>query len=528
MKIKRVLFNLLVLLLSLSIVACSNESKSTTNNAENEKPDNTQKEEVQQGGEVRVALSSQPNTLDTHMDSNIYTRDVGRLIFETLVTPDEKYQPQPMLAESVDVSDDSKVYTFHLRKGVLFHNGKEMTAKDVVASMNRWMEKSPLAGSVFKDSTFEIKDDYTVVLTLAKPSALALDIMASPKQAAAIMPKEVIESATPKGVTEFIGTGPYKLVEWKQDQYIHFAKNKDYKPLDTNASGLAGKREVFLDDLYFDIVTDPSTRLSGLQTEQYDIAYHIGYTDYDQVKNSTNMKPFLDPHGELTFWYNSIEGIASNPKFREAVNAALDVDEIMKAAFSNEDFYSLYSSYMNEKIKNWSSEIGKEYYNQKDTKKAKQLLQEIGYKGEEFRIMTTRGADYVYNSTVVIQEQLKEVGINVKLEVFDTTTLLEKRNKPSEWDSYVLGSSIVSTPTQLVSLTQNVKDDKIKGLLTDIENATNLEEAKQKWDELQLYAWQYLPVTSLGGFTTFYATTDKINGFSTFLGPVFWNVSINK
>ncbi|MEH7251178.1 hypothetical protein V7111_03545, partial [Neobacillus niacini] len=146
-----------------------------------------------------------------------------------------------------------------------------------------------------------------------------------------------------------------------------------------------------------------------------------------------------------------------------------------------------------------------------------------------FRIMTTRSADYVYNSTVVIQEQLKEVGINAELEVYDVTTILDKRTKPAEWDTYVLGSSIVSTPTQLVSLTQNNKDAKTKELLSSIENATSLEEAQQKWKELQLYSWEeFLPVTSLGGFNTLYAATDKVDGFSTFLGPVFWNTSLSK
>ncbi|MEH7254874.1 ABC transporter substrate-binding protein, partial [Neobacillus niacini] len=393
MRVKKLLFSILLLILSLTIAACSSDTSSKEDKT-SEKPSG-EKEDIQ-GGELRVALSAQPNTLDQQIDSNIYTRDVGRLIFETLVTPDENYKPQPMLAESVNVSDDSKVYTFKLRKGILFHNGKEMKADDVVASMNRWMEKSPLAGSVFIGSTFEIKDDYNVVLTLAKPSALALDIMASPKQAAAIMPKEIIESATAKGVTEYIGTGPFKLVEWKQDQFIHFAKNKDYVPLDSKPSGLAGKKEVFVEELYLDIVTDPSTRLSGLQTEQYDIAYNIGYTDFNQVKNSSNMRPFLDAGGELTYWYNSIQGIASNPKFREAVNAALDVNEIMKAAFSEEEFFSLYSSYMNKNIKNWTSEVGSKYYNQSDPEKAKKLLKDSGYNAVIHVSEPTRLSDIWY------------------------------------------------------------------------------------------------------------------------------------
>src|SRR5690606_25547427 len=100
----------------------------------------------------------------------------------------------PMLAESIE-SDDNQTYTFHLRQGVKFHNGEEMLAEDVVASMYRWMEKSGLTGNIFNDATWTAQDDYTVVLELAQPSSLTLDTMASAKQAAGIMPKETVESA---------------------------------------------------------------------------------------------------------------------------------------------------------------------------------------------------------------------------------------------------------------------------------------------------------------------------------------------
>ena len=131
------------------------------------------------GGELRVALSGQPPTLDPPMGSLILTRDTSRLMFETLVTPNAQYEAVPMLAESVETSDDSMTYTFHLRKGVKFHNGEEMTAEDVVASMYRWLEKSTTTGNIFNGATFEAEDDYTVVLQLTQPSSLTLDTLAA-------------------------------------------------------------------------------------------------------------------------------------------------------------------------------------------------------------------------------------------------------------------------------------------------------------------------------------------------------------
>src|SRR5699024_3248288 len=127
------------------------------------------------------------------------------------------------LADSVE-TEDNQTFNFKLRQGVKFHNDEEMMAEDVIASMERWQETSPLTGSIFDDATWEAEDDYTVTLTLSKPSALTLDTIATVKHAPAIMPKEIVESADAEGVTEYVGTGPYKLVEWKQDQHIHLER----------------------------------------------------------------------------------------------------------------------------------------------------------------------------------------------------------------------------------------------------------------------------------------------------------------
>lgn len=208
---KGILSGLIVLIVM--IVGCS----SGTSNSKKA----TESEVSKEGDVLRVAINASPPTLDQPMDTATATRDTGRLIFETLVTTNEAYQVVPMLAESIE-TEDNQTFTFNLRKGITFHNGKEMVAEDVVASMYRWLEKSSITGEIFNEATFEAEDNYTVILKLTQPSTLALDTMASAKQAAAIMPKEIVEAAPPEGVREYIGTGPFKFAEWKQDQYIHF------------------------------------------------------------------------------------------------------------------------------------------------------------------------------------------------------------------------------------------------------------------------------------------------------------------
>src|SRR5690606_18771169 len=115
--------------------------------------------------------------------------------YEPLVTLNAALQPQPMLAESYDINEEGTVITFQLRKGVMFHNGEEMTAEDVVASMKRWQEYSSRAKASFGDAEFKAKDDYTVLLELQKPNRSALFVLAIPTQLPAIMPKSIAEAA---------------------------------------------------------------------------------------------------------------------------------------------------------------------------------------------------------------------------------------------------------------------------------------------------------------------------------------------
>lgn len=521
---------ILILSMIFLLVGCGqgNEDSNAGNNEGNDK-ESEDKETATYGGELKVAFDAQPVTLDQQTEAGTPTRDAARLMFETLVTVNSKYEPVPMLAESVDVSDDSKVYTFHLREGVTFHNGNEMTAEDVISSMERWVEKSPVTGNIFEGVTFTAQDDYTVVMELAEPSTLALDTMATAKQAAAIMPKEVIESAAPEGVTEYIGTGPFKFVEWKQDQYMHFTKYDDYQMVDADPDGLAGKKEALVDDIYIHFVPDASTRMAGIQSGEYDIAYRLPYDMYEQIESNEDLNSYLDPYGEYVLMYNKNAGLASNADIRRAINTGLDTDAMMMAAFSNEDFYWLDSGYMHKNISNWASDAGSEFYNQKDQEKAKQMLEDAGYNGEQFRIMTTRDVDLIYNGAVVLQQQLTDIGINAKLDIYDWPTFSDKMNNQEEWDAFVVGSSIVSTPSQLIAISAHyaggVNDSKITEGLRDIETSASQEEAKALWDELQRYAWEeHMPISMLGGFNDLYGATNKVEGLQTFSGVIYWNM----
>src|SRR5690625_1373890 len=129
---------IIVLLPILFVIGCG--SKSTDSSMEK-----TTAGEKAIAEDLRFAYNAQPPSIDPLVTTVVATRDVARHMFESLVVFNYDYEVKPMLAESWEESDDGKVYTFYLRKGVKFHNGEEMTADDVVASMDRWKENSVYA-----------------------------------------------------------------------------------------------------------------------------------------------------------------------------------------------------------------------------------------------------------------------------------------------------------------------------------------------------------------------------------------------
>lgn len=527
---------LIMFLALIVIVGCSNDSN---NNASND-DDQTDSEDNEDSGEeetnkksmLNIALDATPPTLDQPKNAATATRDVSRLIFETLITTDAEFKPQPMLAESYEVSEDSKSYTFQLREGIKFHDGSDMTSEDVIASMKRWLEVTNLSGSIFDGAEWTADGDYTVHLELATPSALTIDTIATSKNAPAIMPKEIVENAPAEGVDEIIGTGPFKLEEWRTDAFIHLTKYDDYQMRDEEPNGLWGRREALVEDIYFHLVPDSSTRLAGLQSGEYDFAYSIPADNYDILQNTDGVEPVLVPGSNTILKLNNVERIASDNEFRKIINTALDYEEIMLAAFASPDFYWLDSSYMHKDVLEWASSAGNENFNINDPEKAKQMLEDYGYDGEEVVIMATRDYEYMYQIGVVVNEQLTNIGINSRLDVYDWPTLDEMESKTAEWDIEVMGISMTSTPPQLLMLSSTwaggVNDDKITNMLKEIESSTDLDQAHQLWDELQEYAWDYLPIINLGGGNTLYGITDKVEGLEVPLGAVYWNVSVNE
>ncbi|KGR78067.1 ABC transporter substrate-binding protein [Ureibacillus manganicus] len=535
--LKSILLLVVLSVIALIIVGCSGQENGSTNTDSNSNPNpsnnsgETDTTARTEGGVLEFAFNAQPPTLDPLATTATATRDFARTMFEGLVTFDSNYQIQPLLAESFEVNQEENQVIFKIRKGVKFHNGKDLTVDDVVASMERWATKSAQAKSFLPGITFSAPDDETVVAQLEKTGFVDMYIFADQTQIAAIMPKEIAQQ---EEVKEYIGTGPYKFVEWKQDQYILVEKFDEYVSPEGEPDGLAGKREVFVDQIKFNIVPDSITRVTGLQTGEYHVGNFIPYDSFQMLDSDPNveMKIVESSMGGLVF--NKAKGVFSDIKMRQAVAAALDIDAINFAAYGDEKFFSKSPQLMLESQIDWYTDAGSENYNQKNIEKAKQLIEEAGYNGEVIRIITSREYEDYYAFCVVAHEQLKAIGLNVELEVYDWATVLEKRQNPDIYEIFASGWALRPTPVQYPFLDSAgawpgwTNSEEIDSAIFNIRNAQSAEEAKEHTVKLQTAFWDYVPIIKMGNSMEISSYRSNVQGFDYFIGPVLWNVSIEK
>lgn len=506
----------------LVLAGCGNSNSSSGENGE---------KSASTSGELHIAISANPPSLDPPSINSNIVGSIGIHIYESLFAMNKNYEPTPVLAESYEVSDDGMVYTIKLRKGVKFHNGKEMTADDVVASMNRWIEVSTKANTLIGGSTFEKVDTYTVKLKVNQASADIIMILASPIQFAAIYPVEVVEAATADGINDYIGTGPYKVADWKQNQYVKLEKYEEYQPSEGDPSGLAGKKNAVTDVIYFDVVTDASTRIAGVKNGQYDIVEEIPLDNYDELSKEAGIKLNTDRGGTLNLFLNTTEGIMANKTIRQAVLATLNCDDILLGSYGNPDLYELNAGWCIPTDAQWGTDAGKEYYNQKDTEKAKKLLAEAGYNNEKIVLVTTPDYDEMYNATLVVQEQLKKAGFNAEVESYDFSTFMEHRADPKQFDMFITSNSYNMLPVQLSVLDNGwagLDCPEVKEAISQIRSATSEEEAAETWANLQTFLYEYGAATVLGHYTGVSAMNENVEGVDYLRFPIYWGVSVSK
>jgi len=491
------------------------------------------------GGRLIVAISAEPPSLDWQVETATATRIIGVHIFEGLVTWDSEFRIIPQLAESWEVSDDAILWTFHLRKGVIFHNGKEMSAADVKASLQRFMQVSQTRARLLDIiESLTVIDDYTLQIRLRKPSRL-LVALALPQACPVIMPKEIIEG---KGVGELsvsdlVGTGPFEIVRWEPGVEIRLKRFEAYCADErfTGPTGLGGKRTAYFDELVFVPVPDDSARVMGLLSGRFDFIVSVPPEDYERLRVMPSFATYaMKPGTKVVHYVNKNNPPLDNLLVRRAILAALNEEEIFLAVTGGHpELGRLDSSLFFIEQKAWYSNIVERIglYNQNDPALAKSLLKQAGYSDEIVTIVCTADYRYMYDSSLAMAEQLRRVGINVKVKVFDWPSLCDVMFTPArqnEWHIGAMGWSPRLDPSAyyytFMDGDAGYHNESINELLAKDMRCFDLERRFQIWEDVAKELIEDVGFIVHMDLFELCAGRTVVRGYRAWYLPTFWDV----
>ena len=358
-----------------------------------------QQQEIQRGGTLHIALLGL-DTADPHRHSGSIA--VQQVYVETLTSIADDGQVKPFLAESYDVSDDGTRYQFRLRKGVKFHNGRELTSDDIKANFQRVKEKVSggwLSGAMKLVKSVEATDSHTLEVVLEKPYAPFLNLIS---ELWIVAPESAGWDDT---ITKPIGTGPFKFGQWMPNVRFTAPRFDQYWQ-----EGLP-----YLNEVIFDL---KGNRDNSLGLRAGDV--HIGYVGNDKL-DSLRKSGFDVQHLKDTAWYflsfnnRNPSKLMSEPKVREAIASVIDKKAYM--TFVAGDAGVVSNQPMRPGTYYWDAGIEQnDRYVKPNLERARDLLKEAGVDPKEHTLkLVSWQNDY---SQVAVQ-MVRQLGFKVEHQALD-------------------------------------------------------------------------------------------------------------
>jgi peptide/nickel transport system substrate-binding protein len=479
---------------------------------------------------LRVATNVDIATVDLHLTTNYNDRLPLLNVLDFLIGLDENGAPSPILAKNFAWSADGKSLTVNLREGVKFHNGQEMTSKDVKYSLDRVRTAGPRKSEFGLVTDVLAKDKYVVEIQLSEPSAALLGALANPIAPAVIFPEGEAERQGGQ-ITKPVGTGPFMFVEWLPDQHLKLKKFPDYVVDDRPASGFGGKREALVDEVIFRPIKEATVRAAALERGEVDIADEVAYQDYVRLQNNNKLKVEMVPSatfGDVRFGFKQ-GPFATSQKLRQAVMYATDRQEMVDAL-----------TWGNGKVANAGIPFFSPFYGSEhqklvpfDLERAKELVKESGYDGTEVLISYTPG---IWKEMgVIMQAQLAAVGIKSKIDNLEAGSSLQKW-QTGAFDLFVTGLSLRPDPMNYYmpfwhsqSTTTGYNNPEYDRLNEAAVKETDSEKRKQIYGEIERLLREDVPWFPLIHTTQTQGYTANVNGFKVWSAGYarIWNVSVN-
>ena len=398
------------------------------------------------GGSVSINIGTEPPVLVLIAHSAGAAYYISGKATESLLTYDNEFQPQPLLATDWKVAEDGLRYWFKLRDGVKWHDGKDFSAEDVAFSILALKEHHPRGRATFASiEQANVLPGNEIELILSKPAPYLLDAFASFE--APIVPKHLYEGTNiPENPHNSapVGTGPYKFVEWVRGSHALFERNENYW----------GAPKPYLDQIIFRFIIDPAAAVAAIETGEVQVSVtNVPLTDLERLKANPNLvvdtrpAPYSPSIARAEF--NLENPYLADIKVRHAIAYAVDKDFIVNT------IYLGYATRLDGPVspdltRFFDPNLPKYEF---DPAKADALLDEAGYKrgadGFRFKLFIdpTQPSGPPKQTAEYIAQALGKVGIKVELRTQDFATFVKRVFTDRDFDIAIEGMSNLYDPT---------------------------------------------------------------------------------
>jgi ABC-type transport system substrate-binding protein len=475
-------------------------------------------DQPRRGGTLPIAYEADITGMDPHTSLGIQAMYVGQNLFNTLVTIDENAEYVPDLAESWEVKEDGRIYIFHLRQGVTFHDGTDFNAEAVKWNFDRLLDpkENVITRSYFEPiiEAVQVIDEHTLRITLKYPTNTLLPALAVYRVGFMIISPAAYQKWGRQDLPHHpVGTGPFTLARWEQHRLIELERNPHYFK-----KGLP-----YLDRLEFHIMKDGTTRAAAIRAGEVDFVNEVPIEHAERLTEASGIQVYRGMDASKIYIpFNVQRKPFADPRVRQALAGyGISRQAIAKIAFlgfaeplvgvippgtrGHQDISEMYPY---------------------DPKKARQLLEAAGITANnplEYTMMTHAAYPPLPNVATILKTQLESLGpVRVKVEVLDRPIFL-KRLREHDFDQVVnmaLPFIDVNARSYLLeagegSLNQaNHTDQQVDALFDKWRRTVDPAVQNQVGHELQQYIAENMLMPVITTRPTIQAARDIVKGYT--------------
>ncbi len=495
---------------------------------------------------LRFVAQADLKILDPVWTTGYITRNHSYLVYDTLFGTDEQHRIKPQMIDQFAVSANGMKYTFTLRDGLRWHDGRPVRSEDCVESLKRWGKRDRF-GQLLMAHTGKLApvDQRTFTLELAERFGAVLDALGKPSSNVPFMMPARIASVSPdEQIKEIVGSGPFKFVkdEWQPGSQAVYVRNSDYLPRQEAPDGSTGGKKTYLDKVIWRYMPDHAEAAEALAAGGVDWWEYPPADFIPKIEQNPALRTaLLDPLG-MQGWLrpNHLHPPFNNKKARQALLHMMDQVTYLALAIGPAKYYRpCYSVFACGGP--YATTAGAEPMMKHDLARARQLVKESGYDGRPVVVIQQIDFPFVPRAAQVTRQRLESIGFNVELRTMDWSTSLAVRDSKAPPDkggwnilhTWFAATDVISPPVHF-GISGAGADawagwpdiPQVEKLTRDWVRTTDQARRKQLAADVQKAALDEVAYVPWGEWDMPMAFRKNVQGILKFAAPVFWNVRI--